>query len=67
MKFVKCTDGGPGDPVLVPLGNLLIIFKEGVKEVPSSFYAWTLDDGMNLKAMKYTSVGRDVADSLVEI
>lgn len=67
MKFVKCTDGGPGDPVLVPLGNLLIIFKEGKQEVPSSFYAWTLDKDMRFKPMKYTSVGQGVADSLVEI
>lgn len=67
MRFVKCTDGGEGYPILVPLDNILIVFKEGDADIPSSFYAWTIGKDNQLVQRKYTAVGQNLADSLVEI
>jgi hypothetical protein len=67
VKFVKCTDGGEGYPILVPLNNVLIVFKEGDTTLPSSFYAWTINGNNKITQRKYTAVGQNLADSLVEI
>jgi len=45
----------------------LIVFKEGDTTLPSSFYAWTINGNNKITQRKYTAVGQNLADSLVEI
>ena len=61
MKFIRATDGGRGDPVLIPLDNLQIIIKDRI-----FFAEMVMEDGTKAP-MKYIAVGPTVAESIVEI
>ena len=73
MKFVRCTNGGQGGPVLVPLDKLLIVFDNNGAGLPSFFYAWTVGKDGHLTQVKYTCCDAtgggtpDLRDCLVEV